>query len=214
MNVSDILSSNRLINLDKIKSLKTKNFLKKFCILDEKDLVRMMPVCYLEGVSEDFNQHVKSYELNATVEKLWKAYTQIPPRVSWCGRKLCFSFSYNQSTKKFHYPNDHYDGLKESQLIFIEVRFLFGLIKLAVTHQVNKISEKAKTIKLCYMEGGASSGSQILSFERISDDKTRVTHRTYYKSNSNFRDKYLYPFLHERIINQFHQNVFRYMEVN
>ncbi|MCR9065444.1 MAG: hypothetical protein NXI00_15830 [Cytophagales bacterium] len=200
------------INLSKIASVCTKDYLSKNGLIDEDDLSKVMPVCYLEGVTDDFHRHVKTYTTKHPVDKVWKAYLNIPPVASWAGKRIKFSFSYNKETKRFHYLNDEYAGLKVNQLIFIEIKLLFGLIKLAVTHHVNQILPDKKKIKLCYVQGGKSAGSQIISFEKITDSETRIVHETFYKSDSEFRDKKLYPMLHEKIINQFHQNVFKYLE--
>ncbi len=205
----DILSSS-LINLRRIKSDKTKDYLLKHKLSNLEDLGKILPVCYLEGITQDFNLHSKSYEFGQDLETVWNGYLNIPPAMSWCGRRISFSFSYDTNLKDIRYIDDEYKGLKENQLIFIEIKILFGLIKLAVTHQVNTISKDKHTIKLCYVEGGKSSGSQIISFEKAGTG-TKVTHNTWYKSDSKFRDKFLYPIIHERIINHFHKNVRKYL---
>jgi hypothetical protein len=57
------------------------------------------------------------------------------------------------------------------------------------------------------MRGGASAGSQIIALRETSDGFTEVSHKTFYKSNSNFRDTRIYPGLHTRAISEFHLNV-------
>ncbi|MGR3810470.1 hypothetical protein [Jiulongibacter sp. NS-SX5] len=199
------------INLNRIKSAKTLAYLKEHGLKNHLDLDKILPVCYLENSQIDFLKHSKSYSLPFNIEDVWDAYVNIPPSKSWAGRRIGFSFTYNTESKNFHYANDEYRGLKENQLIFIEIKILFGLLKLAVTHHVNEVLPDEKRIKLCYVEGGKSSGSQMVSFEKVSENETKVVHDTYYKSDSKFRDEKLYPILHERIINQFHKNVKRYL---
>lgn len=209
--VKDLTKPAALINLNRIKSEETRDYLLRNRLKDTSDLSNILPICYLEGITNDFHSHIKSYDFPFDVEKVWDAYVNIPPIIAWGGRRIGFSFAYNPSSGVFHYEDDAYKGLREGQLIFIVIKVFFGLFKMAVTHQVNKIDEETKTIKLCYVEGGKSAGSQILRFEDLGNNHTRVIHETYYKSASDFRDRKLYPLLHERIINQLHRNILRYL---
>jgi hypothetical protein len=206
-------SSATRINFNRIRSEKTIQYLEKNQLKDEWDLSKILPVCYLEGVTRNFHHHFKTYDLPHAVDKVWDAYVNVPPSIAWGGRRIGFSFSYNPASRLFFYENDApYKGLKEDQLIFIVIRIFFGLIKIAVTHQVNIIDSDKKLIKLCYVEGGKSAGSQILRFEKTGENSTRVIHETFYKSESDFRDRKIYPFLHERIINQLHRNIKKHLK--
>lgn len=199
------------INLKKISSLKTQQYLHDHSLKTVKDLNNILPICYTEDQPEGFHKHSKSYDLDYPVNKVWDTYLTIPPAESWKGNQIKFSFSFDKETENIGYLEDKYEGLKSNQLIFIEIKLLWGLIKLAVTHFVKKVDTAKKTIKLCYVEGGKSAGSQIIEFIELAHNKTRVIHNTHYKSDSEFRDKRLYPILHEQIIDQFHKNVFDYM---
>jgi hypothetical protein len=200
------LLTQNIINHKRISSEKTIDYLIKNKLNNIADLEEILPVCYLESINQDFYLHTKTYFFDQNIEKVWNAYLNIPPKICWSGPHLNFSFSYDVEKQKISYQDDDYEGLKTNQLIFIEIRFLFGLIKLAVTHQVNKVSKEEYLIKLCYVKGGKSSGSQMIRFEQ-SGSGTLVKHETYYKSDSKFRDEKLYPFIHEQIINLFHKNV-------
>jgi hypothetical protein len=203
-----------LISIDKerVDSSYTLDYLNQHGLNNSNDLDAMNPLCYSEGSEEDFHLHSKTYYLDHSLEDSWGAYLKIPPKLAWTGSKLAFSFTYDSPDKAFTYANDKYDGMKEHQLVFIVIKLFFGLFKLAVTHYVSKISIEDKKVKLCYVEGGKSIGSQMINFERVSDNKTRIINITRYKSDSNFRDKVLYPPIHEMIINQFHANVKKYLD--
>jgi hypothetical protein len=60
---------------------------------------------------------------------------------------------------------------------------------------------------MCYLEGGASKGFQFIRLKEKEDGSTEVAHETFYKSQSDFRDKRLYPYLHGQVISEFHRNV-------
>jgi hypothetical protein len=200
-----------LINLQRIKSEHTLEYLHKNRLKNSDDLSKIVPVCYLEGVTKDFHSIIKTYDFQNPVDQVWDAYVNVPPSVAWSGRRIGFSFAYNPAGEEFHYEDDVYRGLSDNQLIFIVIKICFGLIKIAVTHHVNRVDHQSKIIKLCYVEGGKSAGSQILRFEPTGPDSSKVIHETYYKSESDFRDKNLYPMLHMRIINQLHKNMKKYL---
>jgi hypothetical protein len=199
------------IEYEKINSIKTLAYLNKHNLKTFEDLSKIVPLCYSEPESKDFNFHVKDYYFSENIEKVWQTYLNIHPNKSWMGRRIAFSFLYDNNQKILNYGSEKYYGLAVNQLIFIEIRIFFGIIKLAVTHHVSKICNETKTIKICYVKGGKSAGSQILKFIE-SETGTIVSHQTFYKSDSNFRDKKIYPFLHERIINHFHENVRKWIK--
>ncbi|AWV98124.1 hypothetical protein [Arcticibacterium luteifluviistationis] len=208
------ISSETLINRSKINSEETINYLKDRNLETFADLEGLNSMCYIEAIHKDYYLHSKSYDLDFDIETTWNGYMNVPPSISWSGSKLSFSFAYDKQPRNISYEGDKYDGLKDDQLIFIVIKLLFGLFKLAVTHYVSKVSPEEKMVKLCYVDGGKSSGSQYIRFEKIDENRTRVIHDTRYKSDSKFRDEKLYPILHEMIISQFHNNVKKYLTSN
>jgi hypothetical protein len=198
-----------IINTERIKATQTIDYLRIHSLNTAKDLDSVLPLCHSEG--GDFHLHRKAYESNHSFKDTWEAYNNIPPEKAWSGNNLMFSFAYDTIPGKISYSKDIYEGMKENQLIFIVIKLVFGIFRLAVTHFVHTISEDEKKVKLCYVKGGKSSGSQYIYFEELSANKTKIIHHTYYKSESNFRDKWLYPPIHEMIINQFHTNVKNYL---
>jgi hypothetical protein len=209
---SDKIETLIQIDRSKVYSTHTLEYLNKNELYNSSDLDKMSPKCYIEADDESFYRHSKTYHLNHNIDKIWDAYVNIPPKIAWSGSKLSFSFAYDTPIRNFTYTNDTYHGMKENQLVFIVIKLLFGLFKLAVTHFVSEISSEDKKVKLCYVEGGKSWGSQMINFERVSENETRIIHTTRYKSDSKFRDEKIYPFIHELIINQFHKNVKKYLE--
>jgi hypothetical protein len=203
-----------LVEIDRSKILSSHSleYLNKHKLRNSLDLDCLSPKCYNETDNGHFYTHSKTYLINYNIEKVWGAYLNIPPKLAWSGSKLAFSFTYDPPKRNFTYADDKYTGMKDNQLVFIVIKLLFGVFKLAVTHFVSKVSEKDKKVKLCYVEGGKASGSQMINFESVSENETRIIHVTKYKSDSKFRDEKLYPIIHEMIINAFHKNVKKYMD--
>ena len=82
-----------------------------------------------------------------------------------------------------------------------------GIYNLAVALEITKIDEQNKTIVFSYVNGGKSKGEQILHFITTADGYTEIIHETLFRSDSKFRDKVLYPFFHNKAINEFHRNM-------
>ena len=102
--------------------------------------------------------------------------------------------------------------MQKGQIIILNLNLFWGLLNIAVAHEVTEVNEQKRLIKLCYMKGGASEGSQWITLNETKEGYTEVSHQTLYKSKSNFRDTKLYPALHTKAITEFHLNVKRKAE--
>ena len=85
----------------------------------------------------------------------------------------------------------------------------WGLVNIAVAHQITRIDQREKFIEFSYIEGGETEGSQRLTITQTPDGFTQIEHKTTYrgKTKSPFREKTLYPLLHGKVISVFHSNV-------
>lgn len=174
---------------------------------NKEDLRNVLPLCYTKETEKEFRRHYKAYLMPFPAMQVWNAYIKVHPKDAWKGRRVNFSFLYNRDENSIAYAQDKCPDLAEGQLIFLEIKMARGLLKLAVTHQVNQINTEERRLKMCYVEGGKSRGSQIIQIEETGPNSCKVHHETYYKSDSDFRDKVLYPFFHTRIIDEFHKNM-------
>jgi hypothetical protein len=120
---------------------------------------------------------------------------------------ISFGLQYSRKTGKVCYLDDQYHGMEVGVVIVLNLRLFWGLLNIAVAHQVMEIDEANRRIKLCYMACGASEGSQWISLFETEDGYTGIQHETLYKSKSDFRDTRVYPRLHSRAVAEFHQNV-------
>jgi hypothetical protein len=82
-----------------------------------------------------------------------------------------------------------------------------GLYNLAVGFEITHIDYEHKQIEFSYIEGGKAKGVQTLRFSETKAGTTKLVHQTYFKSHSNFRDRFFYPRYHKKVINEFHKNV-------
>lgn len=167
----------------------------------------METACFAEG--EGFSKNSKTFLVKARPEAVWNAYRNSTPKQCWGGKRVSFGVLFDAPEKPLVYADGPYSGLKPGQIVFIQLRLLKGLYKLAVAHKVVAVDDEHKSLQICYMKKGASEGSQFISLKGTSEGFTEVIHDTYYKSKSKFRDKRIYPGIHEKVISEYHSNVVR-----
>lgn len=199
------------IDFRRIKQQKVRDLLNSHQLEKVNDFEGLQSCCYVEE-DASFHSHSMSFIIKADIEKVWKAYSTIHPQVAWDGKMISFGVLYCKENNELVYHDDHYKGAEEGQIFFVGLRILKGLLKLGVAHVITKIDEANKSMRICYLEKGKSEGSQLISMHATSDGFTKVIHDTKYKSDSLFRDKYLYPALHSVAVGEYHRNVKKKIE--
>jgi hypothetical protein len=119
---------------------------------------------------------------------------------------------YSRKKNQLSFNDDAYHGIEPGQLIFLNLNLFGNVAHLAVGHEVVDVLDDLKHIKICYVQNGASVGTQLIQVKKISEIETEVLHETWYTSGSWFRDKILYPMFHTKAITEFHTNVKRKAE--
>jgi hypothetical protein len=204
------LSAQSDINFALIKQKKIIKTIKKENLCSTADFEKIKSSC-LCNEDDEFSTHRKSYLFNYNIEKVWLAYRSTPPQKAWNDRHVSFGMMYEPGQQVFHYQNEKMPVADVGQLVFINLHLLRGSINLAVAHKIMEVNEVEKLIRTCYVESGASKGTQFIRFYDLGNNQTKVEHTTFYRSSSPFRDKHIYPFLHEKIITELHQNINHYL---
>ena len=200
------------VDLEQIQYPKVREFLKANGLRNPSDFTNLHPVCYDPAAADSYHSHHEEFLIRQPVDVVWKIYKTIPPVEAWNGDMVSFGLLYGRGNNNLSYLHDSYDGMEKGQIIILNLRLFWGLLNIAVAHEVAEVNEEKRMIKLCYMAGGASEGSQWITLKETSDGFTLVDHQTFYKSKSMFRDKQLYPGLHTKAIAEFHHNVKRKAE--
>lgn len=177
-----------------------------------KNLSDLQSFCYDPAHTKKYHKHVKSFRINATFDKVWETYKTISPQDTWNGQMVSFGVMYSRGRNELSFHDDPYRGIEPGQLIFLNLNLLANLAHLAVGHEVVNVYEDLRHIKICYVQNGASVGTQLIQVRKVSENETEVLHETWYTSGSWFRDKLLYPLFHTRAITEFHNNVKRKAE--
>ncbi|MBN7812098.1 hypothetical protein J0A68_14185 [Algoriphagus sp. H41] len=173
---------------------------------------RLKSICYLES-DPGYHRHFEKYSYDRPLEEVWKAYVDIDPARAWSGKMIHFNQLYSRETGEEVFPGQEYlGGMGVGQVIILNLHVLGGAVKLTVGHEVMEIDPSKGLIRICYLENSKSEGSQFIRFKSLKNGQTEVSHTTFYRSGSWFRDKVIYPYFHTKAINEFHGNVRRAME--
>jgi len=185
---------------------KVQQLLEEFGVSRYPDFCAIESRCYQEEDSAQYYTHLRTYRYRAPVEEVWEAYRHIAPQRAWGCLLVDHVLSVNRATGRPNPSGTAYAGMEEGQMHFLQLNFL-GMVRLAVGHEVTEVNPEARRMGFCYLEEGASAGSQWISMRRLPNGETEVSHLTRYYSGKSFRDRHLYPTLHSLIINAFHHNV-------
>jgi len=164
--------------------------------------------CYQQKEAHLYGHHAKSYQVERPLETVWAAYRQMNPLLDWNGRMVSLGMLYNRNMDAVLYPDEEEAKLEVGQIAFINMKLICGLLSRATAHEITAIDDEQKVLQFCYIDGGKgmAEGSQQIDFAATAEDQTIVTHQTFYKSDSAMLNR-IYPFFHEQLIDDFHQNV-------
>lgn len=175
------------------------------------DFAKLSSICYQEA-DPNYHEHLETYLYEEDFDSVWDGYVNISPEKAWSGRMIHFHQLYTRQTGEEVFPGQLYTGgMGEGQVLILHLHVFNGTIKLQVGHEVMEIDKKKKLIRICYLENSKSEGSQFIRFKSLPNGKTEVSHKTFYRSGSWFRDKIIYPYFHTKAINEFHGNVKRWI---
>ncbi|MPR37062.1 hypothetical protein [Salmonirosea aquatica] len=197
------------VRLDRVQQKTIREYIRNRGLFICSDFDNLKTTCFKPAERETYHIHTKSFEVDADLDQVWNTYLSISPKETWRCRTVSFGCMYCKKSKAITYAKDEYKGLREGQVLFLNVGLFWGMVNIAVAHQITRIEPVEKYIEFSYIEGGETEGSQRLSFSQTSQGTTEIVHKTTYrgKTKSLFREKTLYPILHARVISAFHWNV-------
>lgn len=201
------------IDFSRIKQQKVIALLQKNRLYSLQDLSALRSLAYDPSDGKAYRKHSKAFNIQGSIDRVWNTYKTISPEETRVGNMVSFGLMYSRHRNTIFYPGDVYTGMEAGQLIFLNLNLL-GLTQLAVGHEIVEVNDAEKNFKICYLQNGASTGTQLIQLKAISNDQTEVTHETWYRSDSVFRDRILYPPFHEKGLTEFHESVKRKVEAN
>jgi len=153
----------------------------------------------------EFSSYARSYLVKARKNRVWHTYTTVSPTESWRNRRSSLGLLYSRETDQVKYATDTCNGVRMGQVLYVHLRLLRGLYKLATAFEITKVEDGL--IEFSYIEDGVSEGTQTIELFETQEGYTRVVHTSTIRSKSKFRDKVLYPYFHNKIINEFHRKM-------
>lgn len=171
----------------------------------------LIPRCYIKDDSS-YNRHILVYTVEKPLKLVWEKYISLSPELVWTGKMIKFKELYDRKKNIKIKAGDIYKApMGKGQLILLDLKILNGLVNVTVGHEVMEIDDNQRVIQTSYLNNSKSQGSQYIRFRDLLNGKTEVSHETFYKSDSRFRDKYIYPYFHTKALNEFHGNVKRHI---
>ncbi len=197
------------VQLDKIPQKKVREYLlHQFETYQFNSFTEIQPTFTATTDASSFHTHYAKYMVNEQIDNVWQNYIEANPSESWEGKRFSFGFLFNRSSDALVYPQDgNKDGIEVGQMFYVNLKLLRGVYKMAVGFEIITLDTANRVVEFSYIEGGNSKGKQRIELQEMENGKTRIVHTSFFKSDSKFRDKFLYPFFHQRIINEFHRKM-------
>jgi hypothetical protein len=181
---------------------------------DDKHLFEeIRPSWNSEKELSDYSKNEMTFCLEGNFKDIWQGYLSENPSNSWNGRKVSFGVLLQKFPNNIFYNHDPIMGIDTGQVYFLNLKVMMGIYNLPVAFEIITVDTTEKLIQFSYIEGNKSSGMQQIKFLDDGNDNTRILHISYFKSDSGFRDKIIYPFFHKKIVNDFHRNMRRLLNI-
>ncbi len=207
-NTVDCINTDKIPQRHKYKFIHNK-YLDNLSVLDS-----LKPECFQKKQSGTYHFQTDSFIVKENINTVWQKYKTISLKDSYCGNLVNLGFVYSKNKKQIYYVNDDYDGIQEGQIYFIRLNLLGGLKHIIVAYEVTKIDNQKKMMQFCYINRGISEGSQRIYLFKTKEGFTKIEHETFYKSHSKFRDKWIYPKFHKKIVAELHHNLIKALASN
>jgi len=168
---------------------------------------------YPKGHSTDgLSSQQKSYLLQNDLSTVRQLYRNSSPAESWEGNRMSFGLLFSKPSRKIIYRGEACDEIEPGQIVYLNLRLLRGIYNLAIAFEIIDVDDENKIIEFSYVEGNKSIGKQRIHFKEKETGQTEITHISYFKSHSRLRDRFLYPYFHKRLTNEFHRKMRKILE--
>lgn len=164
--------------------------------------------CSSDFKCSEYYKQIRNYSVDKSLQTVWQNYSGSQTHRVYNSKKLALGLMLckKNGKEKILYPSSNFGKLDTGQVIYLKLKFLRGILKMAVAFEIDKIDTLNKIIEFSYVKGGKSGGKQIIEFKESEKNKTSIVHTSFYRSSSKIRDRILYPFFHSKVIGEFHEN--------
>lgn len=208
LSLSGISQNIKTINLEEIPQRKIRKYIESLSIDQMQNFSAIRASWNKDADESDFNIMEEKFYLRFKLPEVWGCYRHANAATIWNGESIEFGLLIIKCSNSVLYPNkSSFPEIDTGQVYFLNLRLMTGLLNLPVAFEIINIDEKRKIIEFSYIENNTSQGKQTIQFFDNGDGGTRIIHRSYFKSESQFRDNLLYPYFHKKFVNDFHWNM-------
>jgi hypothetical protein len=197
------------IDLQQIPQKKVRTFINQQISNNTHLFKDLQPTRKDSAVFTSFRTKQQTFLIKENLAKVWQAYSTVSPPKAWTGKHISFGVLISKNTDDILYVNNSFPAIDTGEVVFLNLRLLKGTYNLAVAFEITAIDDTRKLIEFSYIRGDKTQGIQTIQFVKTEEGYTRIIHSTVYKSDSNFRDRTLYPFFHKKVVREFHKNIKR-----
>ena len=196
------------INLEGIPHRKVRKYIEVKKI-NQMQHFTSIQASWKEGIDKSsFKYCEKTFYLNDNLSHVWKCYNQTNPTNLWNGHFVRFDLMISKcSNSALYFNNPIFPEIDTGQVYFLDLRLMRGLFNVPIAFEIINIDPIRKIMEFSYIKGNKSLGKQSIQFLENGDGRIRIIHGTYYKSDSPFRDHFIYPYFHKKLIKEFHRNM-------
>ncbi len=202
------------IDLGKIPYKKVRKYIAERKIDQMNDFSLIHASCKKETIEPDFNASQVVFYLPYDRIEVWNYYRNIDPLKTWNRKSIGFGLKISKSANYVTYINNATPiRVDTGQVYFLNLRLLFGLSNIPFAFEIINIDETRKVAEYSYIDNNKARGKHVIEFIDNGNGGTIIVHRSYFKSESSFRDKFLYPIFHKKFIKEFHRNMRQTIQV-
>jgi len=198
------------IDLSEIPQRQVRNFIVSRSIDKMDDFSSIHASWKKEIDKSDFKTIEKTFILKYKLSDVWEFYRHTSSFRMWNGKSIGFGLLIAKHSKVITYAKSlNCPEVDTGQVYFLNIRLLKGIFNIPVAFEIINIDQLRRIVEFSYIENNKSTGKQTIQFFDNGDGRTRIVHSSFFKSESAFRDKLLYPYFHKKFIKEFHANMLR-----
>ena len=194
------------IDFDKIPQKKVREYL----IFQQNSidlLSEIEPSLKTYSSTEDYKKYTKDYFVKGSLQQVWNHYIYTNPVEAWDGKKVTVGLLYSNKDDKLVYTGERVAHLDTGQVVYLNLKFIKGVLNFATVIEFITIDQQNHIVEYSYIKGNKTEGKQRMEFFEDSKGRTCILHSSYFKSDSAIRDRFFYPFFHNKFSNEFHRNM-------
>jgi hypothetical protein len=199
---------NPRIHLDEIPQRRIRNYIVSRNIDKMDDFSLIHPSWNKEIIESDYKVIEKTFFLKSGLSSVWNFYQHASTFKMWNAKSIRFGLLITKCTNSVVYPkNPSCPEVDTGQVYFLNIKLMKGIFNIPVAFEIITIDQTHRIVEFSYIDNNKSRGKQSMQFFNDGEGRTRIVHRSFFKSESAFRDNFLYPYFHKKFIRGFHKNM-------